>query len=269
MADGSVVLPATASGGGTEPAPSDAPVVQMGGTLRVDAGDVNKPVVDTPKVENPVPEKFRKADGSLDADALLKSYTELESKQGNKPAVETPKTDATTTDLTKTLNADALNELREEFKKNGKISDESLTKHKIERSAVDSYIEGQKALVEKYTTTLQTHVGGKDAYDALVKWAQANVAEGEQEQIDALLSSGNETTAKLALDGLKARFEKVMGKTPDLITGGEGTPVAGAKPFKSDREMTDMISDKRYKTDPAFRKQVEDRLNVTNGFRTN
>lgn len=238
---------------------------QTGNTQRVVVSSEPKPVESKP-VENTVPEKFRKADGQLDTEKLLASYGELEKKFGTgDKKVETP-APTTTPETPKGLTADDIGKLSEEFRASGKLSDDTykgLEAKGITRDIADNYIAGQTARAEQYSTALNEHVGGKAALESIIEWAGANLTDAEITTANKSLSSGDQTQAKLALDGLKARFTAANGSAPNLVTGAESARATSVQPFRSNEEVTKAMSDPRYRNDEAYRQDVYKRLAAT------
>lgn len=160
-----------------------------------------------------------------------------------------------------------INALSQEYAKTGELSKatyDSLTAKGIPQATVDAYIEGQKARVAQYSTKLAESVGGKDAMKGILDWASANLTPDEITETNVMLTSGNEAMATMVLGGLKARYTAAVGQDPKLVTGATGGRSGDVKPFESSAEVVKAMSDPRYQNDPAYRKKVADRLNVTN-----
>lgn len=241
-------------------APKTGDVVDKNGTSSV---TLDSTVTKT-SADNTVPEKFRKQDGSLDSDALLKSYKELETRQSKTPE---PKDDKTPTITEKAISTDDMAKLNDEFAKSGKLSDDtykSLAGKGLSKELVDNYIAGQTARANAYTNSLREHVGGKEALDSLIEWAGNNLSDSEIKTANKALTGGDSESAKLVLDGLRARYTKANGKDPSLLNSAGGDKTPDVKPFASNAELVEAMSDPRYKNgpkgDPAYRKQVEARI---------
>jgi hypothetical protein len=63
---------------------------------------------------------------------------------------------------------------------------------------------------------------------------------------------------------LFSQFTAAGGKTPQVVMG--ATQGASVKPFNSAAQVTEAMKDPRYKNDPAYRQNVEQRLAVTSIF---
>jgi hypothetical protein len=235
------------------------------GGVKVDPALTPAPVVKAAEGERPswLPEKFKTAED------FAKSYTELETKLGTpaKPAVVTPALPQVTAAAAAKAGVD-LPALAKEFAEKGALSAEtlaSLSKAGFNQGAVDSYILGQQAVAAKLTTALEEVAGGKPELQATLEWAKANLNADEVAAYNAAIDSGNPQLAKLALQGVVASYTEANGKEPALLKGGESAPGSGGfVPYASNAQMTKDMRSPEYKTDPAFREMVKNRLSVTN-----
>ena len=101
-------------------------------------------------------------------------------------------------------------------------------------------------------------VGGSDAYTEMASWAADNMTEDEKTAYNTAVNSKDIETAKLAVVGLKAKFEKANGTEPTLVEG--KATVTGEDGYKSWAEVTRAMSDDRYTKDPAYQAMVQDKL---------
>lgn len=252
--------------------------VQMPGNV---SGPDAPAVSDRP--EN-VPEKFWNAETkSVNTEALLSSYAELERRQSQAPkaaapaaevpAAETPaaaappegteappngqEQEARDAAAAAGVDYDALNT---KFHANGSLEDadyETLEKAGIPRALVDSYIAGQEALAERARAELLAPVGGDEGYTKMVEWAQANLPAAEIAAYDAIVDGDNPAATKLAIEGLHAKYKASSTSEPKLVTG---TPTPSLDAYASLEEMKADMRDPRYKKDPAYRARVEAKL---------
>jgi hypothetical protein len=223
-----------------------------------------------------LPEKFVK-DGKPDYEALAKSYVELEKARSGQqqqqkdpnaqpdPNAPDPNGDA----ARKAVEGAGLKfeEFTAEWSEKGELSAESyekLAKGGIPKDLVDSYIAGQKALIDSMTSRLTAAAheaaGGKDAYDSAVSWAAKNMSKGEKEAFNAILDSGDADKIKMAVSGLVARAKSAGAVEPKNLSG----QTSGGEPgYQSLAEMIRDMQDPKYASDPAFRLKVERKLAVS------
>lgn len=226
-----------------------------------------------------IPEKFWDAEkGEVKVAELAKSYTELEKVKpaatppasGNPDPAEAAAAAAQAAAAAGgTGDADAFATFATEFAEKGALSEASYKalaeKHNLPKEVVDQYIAGQArvAELEGQAAVSEVHAlaGGADQYAAMAKWALANLTEADQEVFDKAVMSTDKATRSMAVESLKARFTAATGSDPKLISG-DGAANAGAGAFQSRAEVTAAMRDPRYKADPAYRAEVERRINA-------
>jgi len=221
-----------------------------------------KPVEENVTQSKPegLPEKFKSVED------LAKSYQELEKKLGDSQPKETEVSKNDNSDLdiaekaveTAGLNMDTL---ASEYAEKGELDEksyEALEKAGIPKDYVNQFIEGQKAIADQQATSIKNMVGGADAYTEMSNWAAENMSEEEKTAYNTAVNSKDLETAKLAVVGLKAKFEKANGNEPNLLEG-KGT-VSGEKGYASWAEVTRAMGDERYSKDPAYQALVKEKL---------
>ena len=204
-----------------------------------------------------LPEKFKSAED------FAKSYQELESRFTKESQQPDPLEKAVATGQ---LSLQDVAPMSKEFADTGEISEASyklLAKKGVPRELVDAYVEGQKSLADNQVSTIYSSVGGQDQYKAMTTWASENLAQDEVAAFDQLIESGNQASILMAVRGLHARYTAADG-TPRLLQGNASN--AGTSAFRSLAELTAAMKDPKYKSDPAYRKDVEEKLRVSNIF---
>ena len=196
-----------------------------------------------------LPEKFK------NAEELAKAYTGLEKEFSSRP-----KEEAKPTEEVQEVENKGLDKYYTEFAETGELAEKSyaeLAKQGLEKTLVDSYIQGQKLVAETNTKSIQDVAGGKEEYSELVEWAGKNLTEAEQKVYNDMVDSGNIDQAKFAVQGLMAK-SGANPKQPSLFEGTSDTVSKDA--FTSVSQVTDAMNDPRYEKDPAYRKSVEDKI---------
>lgn len=194
-----------------------------------------------------LPEKFQ---NPVD---LAKAYTELEKRlsSGKGP-----------------LDQGSLDAYSKEFNENGDLSPESIQKIAsmgIPENLVRAYVDGQKALVDSNTRTMMSYAGGEESYTQIQNWAAENIPEDEIDAFNSTIESGNMANIKMAIQGLKARYEQANGRQTGRLIQGETTGPSGGA-FRSIAEIVEAMKDPRYARDPAYRKDVESRVAMSNAL---
>ncbi|MCL8298404.1 capsid assembly protein [Pseudomonas mosselii] len=202
-------------------------------------------------------------------DQLAKAYADLKAPAPETPAAtaEPEPSTATPDEASKALESKGLDldEFSQEFDRTGALSPESydrLAKAGYPRGVVDQYVAGQQALADQHISAIKGEAGGADEYASLVTWAKANLAPAQIEAFNTAVN-GSLEQAKLAVNGLNAQYRSAIGSEPNLIGGGKA---AAADIFESTSQVTEAMSDKRYRSDPAYRARVQAKLLRSNVF---
>ncbi|MDE3021857.1 MAG: capsid assembly protein [Pseudomonadota bacterium] len=230
----------------------------------------------TPPVDNQAsipPASPEKILGKFDtAEDLAKAYTELEKKLGAQSAPETPAVPPTEPDAQPAADPQVpagvdLPKFQQEFAEKGELTPESyeeLAKSGISKEVVDQYIEGQKALQAQAYNAAFALVGGEANYRAMMAWAATGMTKAEQASFNAAVGQQDQNIAHLAIKGLEAKYVAANGRQPaNFLTGGASTSGAGNGGFASTAQVTAAISDPRYRTDSAYRREVEAKIAAT------
>lgn len=243
-----------------------------------------------PKPEDKKPEEQPLIAGKFKTqDDLIKAYNELQKKLGApkppegdapKPGEGEPKrpvVDPTRTNLEvkpedkqsaqaqQVVKEAGLNwdELNSEWASSGELAEASykkLEKAGIPKEMVDQFINGQIAAATLARNAVFETVGGEDNYTSIVQWAAKNMSAEEVAAYNGIVNGRDMAATKIAVAGLKARFDASNGSEPTLI-GGDGP--SGSAGYKSAAELKRDMNDPRYASDAAFRKEVENKLRVS------
>lgn len=245
--------------------PTDDPAHIEAMVKKVD--DANAAVTGQTSAEVPterpswLPEKF----GSVED--MAKAYAELEARQGGKreaAPVEAPAVQADQAEATKVLSDKGLDfgAFSNEFAESGELSEasyEKLAAAGLPRGMVDQYIAGQRALADHYTADVQSATGGAEGFAEMSRWAQANASKEELKAYNEAVDSGDVSRAKLAAAGLYQKFLAAgHGSEPSLLSG-DGKAIS-LDQYESVAQLQKDMASSDYKTDPAFRKKVQDKL---------
>tara|TARA_R110002020_G_scaffold167780_6_gene356281 strand:- start:5819 stop:6607 length:789 start_codon:yes stop_codon:yes gene_type:complete len=202
-----------------------------------------------------VPEKFQNTDGTLNQNALLRSYRELESSR-SRPATEQPDATLKVPDIPGSSLQSDLEAWGSEIAEKGDLSKGTVEviakKHNITPEYVQTIIEGQKAVAQIKAREIQDMAGGPDEWGKMITWAAKNLG---REQAEAFIQdlndsqqSGNDAKIKVSMDGMLAQWKTASGKAwaPELT----GTDAAGQRitPFQSLIEMQEAQASPQYKS---------------------
>lgn len=229
---------------------------------------------DGPQRPEGVPEKFWDADkGEVRTEALLQSYKELESsrnvepesekKEETKPEDSSKEEEGNKTEAEEAAESAGLDfsELETHFAENGSISEEhyeALEKANFPRHMVDTYIAGTQALDNQIAQAVEEVAGGKETLTDIATWAQTNLNQAEIDEFNKGFSSRDEGIARQSMTDLRAKYAEAKGIAPTFVKG-QAAPALGDA-YESNAQVTKDMQDPRYKTDPAFRKKVADKV---------
>jgi hypothetical protein len=216
------------------------------------------------------------------AEDLEKAYLELQKKLGQKETDESSSTEETESDDDGDVGDDSQNdespvakrvsflkEASEEYYSNdNQLKPETIEKLKEMPSEelIEAYMEWQKnntsvqqqTLSEDAAKDIVASVGGQDAYNDTLAWAADNLKPEEVAAYDNVVNSGNKDAIFFAVQALNQRYKDSVGFEGQQVSG--KAPKSAVKGFRSNAELAAAIGDRRYRTDPAYRFDVEQKL---------
>ena len=202
------------------------------------------------------------------AEELEKGYLELQQKLSNKEEpVEQEETqeegqeEATETSLLDRMWDEATSgkEFSEELTKEleGKTPQEIANMYLDYREANQGQSGGRDFTVDEITQ-LKGIVGGDANYTNMVDWAQKSLNEQEVQMFDAVMQRGDPLAAFFAVRSLAYAYNDAVGYDGNMIQG--KAPKQSNDQFRSQAEVVAAIGDPRYENDPAYRRDIMDKL---------
>lgn len=210
--------------------------------------EANKPTETKEERPSWLPEKFS------NAEELAKAYSALERKQSQpeEPAQQ----------VTEDSQVNSLEKYYSEYAENGVISDKSyeeLGQMGLGRDLVDGYIEGQKAIADNDVQQVHDVVGGQENYQKIIDFAQNNLSDAEVNAFNETLDYGSIEQVKFAVQAIESRANVSASSEPQEMLQGD-TETASVDAFQSVAQVVEAMNDKRYSSDPAYRKEVETKI---------
>lgn len=166
------------------------------------------------------------------------------------------------------LPEDTAARIEAEYESDNKLSDESykaLEKAGYSRQFIDSYIQGQESIAEKFVTKVVDYAGGKDRFDKIVKHMKASSPESVESLYEAMERQDLKSIRTIINLGMQSHTKK-FGKAParNLTKATPSVPAKrasqAAQGYTSRSEMIGDMSKSEYRLDPAFRAKVEARV---------
>ena len=212
------------------------------------------------------------------AEDLEKAYLELQKKLGQKEDESDPSDEDSAPDDSApeeeeqspvSKRVDFLKEASDEYYSNdNELKPETIQKLKEMPSEelIEAYLELQKnnpvakaqPLSDDAAKTIVDSVGGQDAYNDTLSWAADNLKPEEVAAYDNVVNSGNKDAIFFAVQALNQRYKDSVGFEGQQISG--KAPKSTVKGFRSNAELANAISDPRYRNDPAYRYDIEQKL---------
>ena len=205
-----------------------------------------------------------------DAAELEKAYKELEAKLGEtETETEVTESEPETEETTLSETASLITEASDEYYSNdGKLSPETMEKFKgmSSEELLNAYIEVTNSpdwqttpptasdISDSQIDQIKSSVGGDEAYSNMVAWAGQNLDAEYVQAFDNIISNGDIGSVQLAVNGLKAQYENANGYEGKMYTG--KAPKTSQDIFRSQAELVQAMSDKRYDRDPAYRQDI-------------
>ena len=211
-----------------------------------------------------LPEKFKSAEDMANAYAELEKRMGAGAKEDTEEQPQEQQEDNDQPEEAPNYNQAVVDASQEFFANDGQLSEETYKKLEevgLPKDLVDSYAAGQQALMQSEEAQIQGVANGQ--YDEMAEWANDNLPQEEIDAFDEAVVNGTVQQAKLAVQGLYARYQNSVGSTPKLTQGA----VAGTStmPFKSMQELARAQSDPRYRSgDKAYHEEIDRRLAVSN-----
>ena len=228
-------------------------------------------------------ESSRYAGKYKSAEELEKAYLELQKKLGERSTEETsteteteePAAEATEGEAEEESSEEpsevyqALQSASEEYEEGGELSPDTLEKlaQLDSKELVEQwvqYVNSSKgdpepgAMPQEDVDRIMGSVGGTESYQQMVAWAGDALAPEEIAAYDAVVTSGDPNSVYWAVQGLRSKYVESNG-----FEGKQGSGNRAVRPepgFRSQAELARAISDPRYRDDPAYRMDVEQKL---------
>lgn len=237
------------------------------------------------RARDQVAEEGRYAGKYKSAEDLEKAYLELQKKLGEKSAepeeegeeeedeeAQEEASEGEEAEEDEEEDSEALEALvaaNQEFADGGQLSDNTIERlsQLDSRELVETWAEyirsqqeqvKQAQITDEQVNSIRQIAGGDQQYQEMLGWAGENLSPDEIAAYDSVMNGGDYASMYWAAQGLKARFGAEVGYEGKNYSGNRA---AKSEPgFRSQAELARAISDPRYRNDPAYRLDVEDKL---------
>ena len=197
------------------------------------------------------------------AEELEAAYLELQKKLGEQPESQTEESEPEdTSSILDRLWEESQSELTPEtIKAISEADPTKLAEMYLEYRTQQESSQQSSTMTDQDVTGLKSLVGGENNYNEMLGWASQNLSEQDIEMYDAVMELGNPAAARFAIEALAYRYQESNGVEGDLVQG--KSPGVGGS-FRSQAEVVQAMSDPRYDNDPAYRRDVMQKLERSN-----
>lgn len=198
---------------------------------------------------------------SMNEEALVQYYKELESNIGKK---ETETENVTEETAKETVEEKGFNfdELSKEFEQNGDLTEETykkLSEAGIPKEMVDTYIQGQQAILNQKVQEIYNTIGGEKEYNEMIDWAKENLTETEIKAFDQAIGVSDEV-AQFTIQTLHSRYKGSVG---GKLIDGTGKGSSDFVGYETKSDMIKDMSSSMYEKDATFRARVQKKIQNT------
>ena len=164
-----------------------------------------------------------------DSSSLEQAYLELQRKLGE------PKDDAVSRD---------------------EEGEQAEAPEEVEETSEDS--EEAEGLTEAQAQELFKMVGGEKAYQSMIQWAGQNLSQEEISMYDSVMGKGDPNAIFFAVQALNSKYSDSVGRDGQMLSGKSAKSEDNS--FQSQAQLVEAMSDPRYDRDPAYRRDVLNKL---------
>ena len=205
------------------------------------------------------------------AEELEQGYIELQKKLGQQEdTAEEAEEETAESESDEDVEINLLDELWEYESNNEEFHEEALAELKemdpvelakmhIEyRKQVETGETGGRDFSEQDITELKGIVGGEENYTNMIQWAQGALNETEVNMFDAVMAKGDPLAAFFAVRALAYAYNDSVGYEGNMVQG--KAPKQSNDQFRSQAEVVAAMGDPRYESDPAYRRDIMQKL---------
>jgi hypothetical protein len=116
----------------------------------------------------------------------------------------------------------------------------------------------EERLSEEQAKELFKMVGGEKAYQSMITWAGQNLSQAEIQMYDSVMGKGDPNAIFFAVQALAAKYGDATGREGQMLSGKSARSEENT--FRSQAELVQAMSDPRYDRDPAYRRDLFEKL---------
>ena len=148
---------------------------------------------------------------------------------------------------------------KEMIEKISQMSNQDLAKNFLQwRQDAESKYQPIPEMSDTDVKELKGIVGGDQNYSNMLDWAKSNLQQQEIDMFDSVMSRGDVASAFFAINSLAQRYNDRVGYDGKMLTG--NAPSTKGDIYRSQAEMVAAMSDPKYDKDPAYRRDVMEKV---------
>lgn len=154
-----------------------------------------------------------------------------------------------------------------EYKEAGNISSRTmanLVNAGYPKEVIESFIDGQRAIEERFTKAVYDTAGGEEEYFKMTQWASNNLPQSTLKAFNKALDSNDLDLISMMVAGIQSKMSTTRGTSnPTILGNSVGSTEGESRGFASKQDMIKAMSDPRYARDPAYTRSVEQKMLFT------
>ena len=150
----------------------------------------------------------------------------------------------------------------EEYQTSGAISEDSYTELEAKgfsKGDIDGYIEGQKAIGQKFTESIHGLTGGEEGYTNLINWASENMDEASISEYNDAIMAGDQAKVTRLVEYMALKHGSATPNQPNRINGNGESEGGGLKTFANKGEWMEATNNRLYGKDKKYTEMVDQR----------
>jgi len=199
-----------------------------------------------------------------DAQELEKAYLELQTKLGESQSTTEDSPEEFEQEVEPPDASDILDRLWDEAQ-NETYSDDivkeinDMSSSDLAQMHLQYRLNNQpQTLTDTQVGQLKNIVGGDAGYQDMMSWAKGALKSTEIDMYDAVMERGDPMSCFFAVEAMRYRMAEERGVEGKMLTG--KAPSNSRDSFSSQAQVVEAMSDPKYDKDPAYRKEIMDKL---------
>lgn len=154
-----------------------------------------------------------------------------------------------------------------EYEESGNISSRTLANlvnAGYPKEVIESFLEGRRAIEERFTEAVYQCAGGQEEYFKMTQWASSNLPQSTVKAFNKALDSNDIEMISLMVSGIKSKMIATRGTSnPTLLGNSQSGSQGESRGFANKDDIIKAMSDPKYGKDPEYTRSVEMKMMYT------